>query len=282
MVALRPARPLSERRHEHQQPPARGCRASTTSSWATATPTSRRTGSPHRPHVRRDLGGGPCRPRALRLPRRRRPRAADQGDRAGPASRATAPLPAVPGNRPVVLYAPTWENVARQHRPARRWSHGAAVLEALLARQDVRVLFAPAAPTGSRLPEYAGRRRGARPPRRRRGLRARRARAGADPRGARGRLVRGARRLARSSARRSGSTCPSPSRDPRARRGGDASSGSRPSPAGAVLERPPGGRVPRPRRRLGRRPARRGARGDAGAPRRGGAPGLSRGASRPR
>ena len=29
------------------------------------------------------------------------------------------------------------------------------MLEALLARQDVRVLFAPAAPTGSRLPEYA-------------------------------------------------------------------------------------------------------------------------------
>ena len=67
---------------------------------------------------------------------------------------AQAPLPAVPGERPVVLYAPTWENVLDSTDLSSVLTHGAAVLDALLARQDVRVLFAPAAPTGSRLPEY--------------------------------------------------------------------------------------------------------------------------------
>jgi hypothetical protein len=68
---------------------------------------------------------------------------------------ATAPLPAVVGNRPVVLYAPAWENAYDSTDLSSLVERGSAVLEALLARQDVRVLFAPAAPTGSRLPEYA-------------------------------------------------------------------------------------------------------------------------------
>ncbi len=67
----------------------------------------------------------------------------------------TAELPEAPGNRPVVLYAPTWENVLDSTDLSSLVEHGAAVLEALLARHDVRVLFAPAAPTGSRLTEYA-------------------------------------------------------------------------------------------------------------------------------
>jgi hypothetical protein len=64
-------------------------------------------------------------------------------------------LPEAPGNRPVVLYAPTWENVLDSTDMSSLVEHGSAVLEALLARHDVRVLFAPAAPTGSRLADYA-------------------------------------------------------------------------------------------------------------------------------
>ncbi|HET6825674.1 MAG TPA: hypothetical protein VFH64_07085, partial [Amnibacterium sp.] len=66
-----------------------------------------------------------------------------------------AELPEAPGNRPVALYAPTWENVLDSIDLSSLVEHGSAVLEALLARHDVRVLFAPAAPTGSRLAEYA-------------------------------------------------------------------------------------------------------------------------------
>jgi hypothetical protein len=65
------------------------------------------------------------------------------------------PLPAAPGNRPTVLYAPTWENVLDSTDLSSVVERGSAVLDALLARHDVRVLFAPAAPTGSRLAEYA-------------------------------------------------------------------------------------------------------------------------------
>jgi hypothetical protein len=68
---------------------------------------------------------------------------------------ASEPVPDVPGGRPVVLYAPTWENVLDSTDLSSLVERGSAVIDALLARQDVRVVFAPAAPTGSRLPEYA-------------------------------------------------------------------------------------------------------------------------------
>jgi hypothetical protein len=67
----------------------------------------------------------------------------------------SAPVPEAPGTRPVVLYAPTWENVLDSTDLSSLVEQGSAVLEALLARHDVRVLFAPAAPTGSRLAAYA-------------------------------------------------------------------------------------------------------------------------------
>ncbi|HEV7623583.1 MAG TPA: hypothetical protein VGO26_05565 [Amnibacterium sp.] len=67
----------------------------------------------------------------------------------------SVPAPPAPGGRPTVLYAPTWENVLDSTDLSSLVERGSAVLEALLARQDVRVLFAPAAPTGSRLAEYA-------------------------------------------------------------------------------------------------------------------------------
>ncbi|RIX26581.1 hypothetical protein D1781_16830 [Amnibacterium setariae] len=57
--------------------------------------------------------------------------------------------------RPTVVYAPTWENVADATDLSSLLPHGAEIVEALLARQDVRVLVVPAAPTGSRLPAAA-------------------------------------------------------------------------------------------------------------------------------
>jgi hypothetical protein len=74
----------------------------------------------------------------------------------GPVRPATAPAGRLPSSgRPVAVYAPTWENVVESVDVSSLVSRGEAVLEALLARQDVRVVFAPAAPTGSRLPEAA-------------------------------------------------------------------------------------------------------------------------------
>ncbi|MCU1473179.1 hypothetical protein [Amnibacterium sp.] len=65
------------------------------------------------------------------------------------------PVPSALGDRPIVLYAPTWENVLDSTDLSSLVERGADVLDALLARQDVRVLFAPAAPTGARLQDYA-------------------------------------------------------------------------------------------------------------------------------
>ncbi|MGN6742914.1 MAG: hypothetical protein ACTHJL_06405, partial [Amnibacterium sp.] len=65
---------------------------------------------------------------------------------------ADAQLPG--GDLPVVLYAPAWESVLDSTALSSLVERGAAVLDALLARPGVRVLFAPAAPTGSRLLEY--------------------------------------------------------------------------------------------------------------------------------
>ena len=68
---------------------------------------------------------------------------------------AGPPLPPGDSGRPAVLYAPTWEQVLDSTNCSSLLTVGDAVLETLLARGDVRVLFAPARPTGSRLPEYA-------------------------------------------------------------------------------------------------------------------------------
>jgi len=57
--------------------------------------------------------------------------------------------------RPTVVYAPTWEQVADAADRSSLLPHGAAVVEAVLARQDVRLVLVPAAPTGSRLPAAA-------------------------------------------------------------------------------------------------------------------------------
>jgi len=56
---------------------------------------------------------------------------------------------------PVVVYAPTWENVLDAVDLSSLVTRGRRVLDALLARQDVRVVFVPAAPTGARLPAVA-------------------------------------------------------------------------------------------------------------------------------
>ena len=57
--------------------------------------------------------------------------------------------------RPMVVYAPTWENVVDAADLSSLAGRGEALLDALLARQDVRVVFVPAAAAGSRLPEAA-------------------------------------------------------------------------------------------------------------------------------
>jgi hypothetical protein len=56
------------------------------------------------------------------------------------------------GPRPTVVYAPTWEHVVDATDLDSVQPHGAAIVEALLARQDVRTIFVPAAPTGARVP----------------------------------------------------------------------------------------------------------------------------------
>lgn len=65
-----------------------------------------------------------------------------------PAERAERP-------RPTVVYAPTWENVLDAVDVSSLVTLGAQVVDALLARQDVRVVVVPAAPTGTRVPAYA-------------------------------------------------------------------------------------------------------------------------------
>ena len=73
----------------------------------------------------------------------------------GPVRPLARPLPdATAGPRRTVVYAPAWENVVDSADLSSLVTHGDAVLEALLARQDVRVLFVPPAAAGSRLPEY--------------------------------------------------------------------------------------------------------------------------------
>ena len=61
----------------------------------------------------------------------------------------------VPAARPTVVYAPSWEQAVGAVDVSSLASAGGQVVEALLARQDVRTLFVPAAPTGARLPAYA-------------------------------------------------------------------------------------------------------------------------------
>lgn len=56
------------------------------------------------------------------------------------------------GSPPTVVYAPSWENVVETTDLSSLLPHGSPILEALLARQDVRTVFVPAAPTGSRIP----------------------------------------------------------------------------------------------------------------------------------
>ena len=57
--------------------------------------------------------------------------------------------------RRTVVYAPTWENVVDTVDLSSVLRRGGEVLEALLARQDVRTVFVPAAPSGSRVPAVA-------------------------------------------------------------------------------------------------------------------------------
>ena len=59
------------------------------------------------------------------------------------------------GSRPTVVYAPTWENVVDAVDLSSVVAHGRRIVEALLARQDVRTLFVPAAPAGARVPAVA-------------------------------------------------------------------------------------------------------------------------------
>ena len=66
--------------------------------------------------------------------------------------RPPVPEPRPIGPRPTVVYAPTWEQVADAADLDSLLLHGMPILEALLARQDVRTIFVPAAPTGSRVP----------------------------------------------------------------------------------------------------------------------------------
>jgi hypothetical protein len=66
--------------------------------------------------------------------------------------RPPAPPVRPAASRPTVVYAPTWENVLDAADLDSLQEHGAEIVEALLARQDVRTLFVPAAPTGSRVP----------------------------------------------------------------------------------------------------------------------------------
>ena len=74
----------------------------------------------------------------------------------GPVRPVAAAAPqASPRQLPVVVYAPSWENVLDAVDLSSLVAHGRQLLDALLARQDVRVVFVPAGPTGSRVPAYA-------------------------------------------------------------------------------------------------------------------------------
>ncbi|MBW4042618.1 MAG: hypothetical protein HIU86_10910 [Acidobacteria bacterium] len=55
-------------------------------------------------------------------------------------------------SRPTVVYAPTWENVVDAVDLSSVVTQGRRIVDALIARQDVRTLFVPAAPTGTRVP----------------------------------------------------------------------------------------------------------------------------------
>jgi hypothetical protein len=69
--------------------------------------------------------------------------------------RPPAPAARQPSAKPTVVYAPTWENVVDATDLSSLLARGGRILEALLARQDVRTVFVPAAPTGARLPAVA-------------------------------------------------------------------------------------------------------------------------------
>jgi hypothetical protein len=56
--------------------------------------------------------------------------------------------------KPTVVYAPAWENVVEATNLSSLLTEGERIVEALLARQDVRTLFVPAAPTGVRVPVF--------------------------------------------------------------------------------------------------------------------------------
>ena len=127
------------------------CRASTTCSSGTATPTSRSRAAP-RAHVRRGLGRRSGGPRPLRLPGERRARVEGEGDRADPPVRSCRATPRRPADGR--LRADVGER-GRRDRPLLAGHWGTRIVEALLARQDVRTLFVPAAPTGARLPAAA-------------------------------------------------------------------------------------------------------------------------------
>ncbi|MGN6444426.1 hypothetical protein [Amnibacterium sp.] len=66
--------------------------------------------------------------------------------------RPPAPPERPAAGRPTVVYAPTWENVVDTSDLSSVLTRGPAIVEALLARQDVRTLFVPAAPSGARVP----------------------------------------------------------------------------------------------------------------------------------
>ena len=68
--------------------------------------------------------------------------------------RPALPAETPPTRRPTVVYAPTWENVVEAADLSSLVTHGAQIVEALLARQDVRTIFVPAAPTGARVPAF--------------------------------------------------------------------------------------------------------------------------------
>lgn len=55
--------------------------------------------------------------------------------------------------RPTVVYAPNWENVVDAVDLTSVITHGSRIVEALLAKEGVRTIFVPAAPTGARVAE---------------------------------------------------------------------------------------------------------------------------------
>ncbi|MGT2425306.1 hypothetical protein [Amnibacterium kyonggiense] len=69
----------------------------------------------------------------------------------GPIRPPAAPERPAPA-KPTVVYAPTWENVVDAVDLSSLTRDGHRIVEALLARQDVRTIFVPPAPAGSRIP----------------------------------------------------------------------------------------------------------------------------------